>query len=151
YAQAKKPADKLALTEALLEQARQTQDDPTAMFVLFAEASTAAAEAGDVTLALLALDEQAETFDVPVLRLKVDALLAAQKNARSTDQNLSLARAAAGLAEESAAVDDFEQAKSLAQVAANAARKARDNELAKQYAATLKEISDLDKAFAVVA
>src|SRR5947208_5469507 len=81
YARARKDPTVLAgLARTLLQEARDTTDDLGARYVLFHEASTLAARAGDAPTALQALDEAAREFAISpanAFRAKVAALTAA--------------------------------------------------------------------------
>src|SRR3954471_12634426 len=58
------PAQRRALASKLLQQARDEKTDATSRFVLFREARTVAASAGDVVVALRAVDEMSSLFAI---------------------------------------------------------------------------------------
>jgi len=71
----KKPAEQLALSTKLLDQAKETKDDPAARFVLLREARDLAVQAGDVVQALRIVDVLAREFDVSAPAFKTAVLV----------------------------------------------------------------------------
>jgi hypothetical protein len=144
------PADVQALAVKLLQQGRETTDDPIGQFVLLRQARELAVQAGDLATALAAVEETGKAYAVDGLTLKAQALAAAL---------LPAGKPAAALAEtclttidEAIAADRFDTATDLAAKAEAAARAAKDAALQKRALQRKKEIeaakreSDLTKA-----
>jgi hypothetical protein len=70
----KNSSDLLALATKLLEQARETKDDPAAKFVLYREARDLAARAGEPGQALQIVNETAKEFAIDMATMKATAL-----------------------------------------------------------------------------
>src|ERR1700734_3088794 len=70
----KRPEDRRALAKKLLQQARDTSDDPGMRYVLFREAWSLAAEGADADTALVAVEEAAAIFALDEMDLEIRAL-----------------------------------------------------------------------------
>lgn len=68
-------ADRAKLAATLLAKGREARDDPATRFVLLSEARTLAKDAGEVRLALAALDELASSYAVDAVALEAEVLL----------------------------------------------------------------------------
>ena len=128
FAKAKSAEQRQALAGSLLNQASQTQDDPPARFVLMQLATQELIKAEAVAEALAAVDEMAGTFDIQPLGIKVYYLEGWLKASGRVSEELSktVTQTAMGLAEASAAADDYATAARFVKVAISAARKNRD-------------------------
>jgi serine/threonine protein kinase len=104
----KSPADQLALAQKLLRQAGETADDPKARFVLLREARDLALQAGDLEIALAAIDDMALGFEIDVLSTKNSALTKLASSARSAEAASSLAEAFEDLARQALDADNFD-------------------------------------------
>jgi len=87
-----KPADKLALAKKLMAQAEEARDDLAAKHVLLREASTLAAQAGDLDASLAAVKKLSAAFAMDVAPLKKSVLAIVSAVAR--DPELSNATSA---------------------------------------------------------
>jgi formylglycine-generating enzyme required for sulfatase activity len=139
------PADQQALAKKLLQQGRDTKDDPAVRYVLFREGMDLAAKSGDVSTALGAAEEIGKLYEVDGLALKTQALTATAGAAKSREAATALAEACLQVAEEAAAADKFREAKVLAGKAEAAARVAKDAALVKRVQKRGDEIEDLER------
>jgi hypothetical protein len=85
------PADVQALAVKLLQQGRETKDDPVGQFVLLQQARELAVQAGDLATALAAVDEAAKAYDVDSLSLKIQSLAATLLPAGKSEAAATLA------------------------------------------------------------
>lgn len=136
---AKTSATQLALAAQLVKQGRETQENATDQFVLFAEALRLATEAGDVDTALLAWDESAATFDVDTLNGTAKVLTNLSKKVKISKQQQSLAQRAGEVFDAAISADKLELAGEMSELAAAAAKKAKDPELTKLTSLRVKE------------
>src|SRR6516165_6481138 len=67
---AKEPAAKVKLAAELLQQGRDTKDDPTLRYVLLQQARDLATAGSDANLAFTAIDEMGRSFVVDALSAK---------------------------------------------------------------------------------
>ncbi len=138
------PEDFRALARKLLGLGLVTGDRPAARFVLLREARELAVQAGDVELALEAVDAAAAYFTMDAVALKAAAL--AKLSPRTPQGARALAEAHLGLVEEALALDQYEAADTAAGRAEAAVRTAQDPALAAHVQSIQKEISWLQKA-----
>jgi hypothetical protein len=142
----KMPKDKLALAETLFKQAEETKDDPAARFVLYRETAKLAAEAGNVDLALRAIDGLRGRFtglkleQLEALFKPVEAVLKAPVKGTS-DEAIAVTNYLLQIVDEAVAADDLVTAGSLAKLAESAAIKSRHVSTAKLAGARVKEIA----------
>ncbi|MCY3020085.1 MAG: hypothetical protein NTW87_13795 [Planctomycetota bacterium] len=85
-----KPEDKAALAKKLLKQAEETKDDLAAKYVLWREAGTLAAQGGDMSTALAAVDKMAAEFTVDAVALKKAALTTVGLVTRDAEQSRAI-------------------------------------------------------------
>jgi WD40 repeat protein len=119
-------SDRDALAQKLIDEGRQTNNNLPAKFVLFREARTLAAGAGDFDLAYKAVDETAAAFAVDAMDLKTGALVTAAPSADTPDANLALARACLKLIDTAVAAEQYRFPTRLLPIADAAAGKAQD-------------------------
>lgn len=143
----KRPADQLALSAKLLDQARETKDDPTARFVLLREARDLAVQAGDVAQALRIVDELGREFDVSQSGLKAAVLEAAAALPATPTLSKTIAESALEVIDEAVAADEFEAAGKLLKLADVAAQKAKSVPLVSSVQARAKEVDGVRKEF----
>ncbi|MHC4399635.1 MAG: hypothetical protein ACYTG0_08145 [Planctomycetota bacterium] len=148
YQSAKTLAEKAELAKKLLAQATTAKDDPVGCYVLLQLARDTSTQAGNIEIALQAVDQMAGTFDVDVLKMKAECLQAASKAPGASSRSGDLARRALSLVSEAVAEDDYEMAESLGELARAAARRTRDYGLVKQIVARMKEVGESEKAHA---
>ncbi len=137
------PADKLALSNVLLRQAVDTNDDPVARFVFLREARDLAAEGGDVEAAYRAIALLMEGYAVDPLAMKGTALATAAKSAKSPDELRRVAEACMKAGEAALATGDAELCGQAAELALTAARRAKVPTLVTQAESLAKANSEL--------
>jgi hypothetical protein len=146
YRKAATPAEKAAWAKKMLGLAGEAKQDPTARFVLLKVARDIAIEAGDAETALGAAHATAESFRVDGFKLRTNTLLEVAKSAASPNDNRLLATRAPALVAQAVARDEYDLASQLGRVALAAARKARDQALARQLIVLGKEVERVAKA-----
>jgi WD40 repeat protein len=145
-----KPADLKALSAKLLKQARDTNDDPAARYVLFREAADLAAHAGDAVTAIQVVGEWARSFAIDERVMKSEKLLAANKAAGSNTDLKNVADAALTLVEEAVATDDYATALRLIVAAHDAAKHGGHSALAKQIEARSIDLKAMEREYPAV-
>ena len=143
----KKPADQLALSAKLLDQAKETKDDAAARFVLLREARDLAVQAGDVAQALRIVDDIAREFDASALALKTAVLEAAAALPATPTLSKTIAESALDVIDDAVAIDEFEAAGKLLKLAEAAAQKAKSVPLVSTVQARAKELDGVRKEF----
>jgi hypothetical protein len=122
-------ATKVSLATTFLNEARDTNDDPAARYVLLREAALLAAGGGDASVALLALDELDTAYALPEgegLSLKIQALQTAGKLTSTPEANQVVVDAAIALVEDAVALDLYDTALKLGTLAEAAAKKLKN-------------------------
>lgn len=143
----KAPADRKELAALLLEQAARAQEDPASQYVLFHEALDASLHAGEVRIAGESIDGMARIFDFDPLPLKSSAWATMVKAARSLEELAVLADAHLRLADEYAAVDQYEPADKTCTVAVGLAKKSTDQALLARATSRSKELAEAKSRF----
>lgn len=144
------PQSQAALAKTLIQQAKQTNDDPTARYVLLREARDLAAAAPDLATAFQAVDELARSYQVEALDLDIAVLSAAGKIAKSPESLIAIAHAATSLSEKAVVADRYEEASSLLGKAESSARNAQDIPLFTRIQGRRRDLSELQKEYARV-
>jgi formylglycine-generating enzyme required for sulfatase activity len=147
FAAAKTPAEKAALFRKLADEAEKAKDDPAGRFILLAAARDLAIQAGDLDLAVEAVDELADVYSVNALAMKEDLLRAAGRATKDPGQFAMIADRAVGLIEEAVAQEDYERAGRIGKLGTAAAQKAKDPKLVKAIVARLKEVKKQESLF----
>ena len=150
YRTAKTSADRTALAKKLIDQAGRTVDDPVARFVLLRVARDMAVQAGDVEIAMEAVERIVQTYDVNGVAMKVDSLLKAAAGAKSLESRKSIAEHSLALVQAALDADDYATADRLVQTALAAASRVRDSELTKKVMAWRTEVMEASQAYAEV-
>ncbi len=122
-----KPDEKLKLTKRLIEEARETGDDPAARYALLKAALDVAP---DAAAAMPVIEEMAKHFQIDALTEKASTVWRMSKRARTSSQHKSVVETALQLVDESLGRDDYGSATKLAEIASLAAPKAKDRQLA---------------------
>jgi hypothetical protein len=135
------PNDFLALAKKLLMEAAKPQNDAAARFALFSEASQAAAQAGDIVLAMATIDELDRTYAVDAPALKMEALATASKSAKTPDAARAVAEAYGPVIDQAVERDDYDAALLLCPKAEAAARTAQSPGLLTRILTRTKEIT----------
>jgi len=141
-----KPADKLALAKKLLEQARETRDDPAARYVLFREAIDLATLAGDLNQAFEAAGELAMEYVVNGISVKAAAIDKAAAGVAAGDAK-ALVDIILPVIDEAVAADDYEAAARIVQAAETAAKKSKNLALVAQVRSRGKDIDEAKASF----
>jgi WD40 repeat protein len=141
----KKVAELLALAVKLHAKVSEVKDDDVATrYVLLRETADLSAQAGNTTLAFLAIDETARTFAVDALKLKRAAVEKAAKQ-----PSFRVAEACLALADAAALADRYDDARSLTTLGGNVARQAKNTTLAQRIDARGKTHAEIQKQFEV--
>jgi len=143
----KTPADRKALSRALLDQAVKSPDDPPALWVLCKEAQDVSTQNCDPAAALEAIELAAGVFDVDALSMKSAALTAAVKAAKSPEDMSTLALWLLKLVDELIRADQFETADKTASTAVQCARKSGDPSFEARVGVRAKEVSEAKTLF----
>src|SRR5206468_11088572 len=118
------------LAQTLLQEGRDTADNPAGRYVLFNRAHELAAKAGDVGTALQAAEELAQDFQIPPaeqFQMKVRTLsTAASAKASGPEAYQTLVDGALLLLEDTLGADDFKSSMALIDAADRAAIKLRN-------------------------
>ena len=138
----KAPADRKVLSQQLLELAAKSNDDAAALWVLTREAQDAAAQVGDVRLALEAVEMAARSFDIDALAMKGAAIAAAAKAAKIPEEFAALVDASMALIEELIRADQYDAADKTAIAAVQHARRTNDAALVAKATTRAKEVSE---------
>ena len=147
FSAAKTPADRVALSRKLTEEAEKAKDDPAGRYVLMESAQEQAIEAGDLELAVEAVDGLAEVYAVNALAMKEDLLRSAGRATKDPAQFAMIADRAVGLIEEAVAEDDYDRAVRFGNLAMAAAKRAKDVKLLKGIVVRLKEVRQQETFF----
>lgn len=138
------------LANYLLQQGRESKDEPGNRYVLYTYARELAARAGDASLAMLAVDELARTFEVHALELKVVALAQATANSQSKEAGKAIVDMVLPLVADAVDADDYDVALKLVQVAEDAAKKAKSLALVSAIKKRQDDIRAVQEKFAVL-
>jgi hypothetical protein len=147
YDAAKTSAQRTALAKKMLDEAARTEGDSAGHYVLLRIARDMAAAAGDVVVALEAVERIVRAFDVDPLQAKLDCLEAVAQAASSSSQHRSLAQQAFSLIDLAVAEDDLEAASKLGEIARKSATRAREYALVKQVVARMKAVKESKQAY----
>jgi WD40 repeat protein len=145
---AKDAAAKTKLAGYLLQQGKDSKDEPANRYMLYVAARDLAAEAGDALLALSAVEELGRAFNVPVLQMKTAALAAAAAHLQSKEAASALVDLLMPLIAEAADADDYETALTLGRVAEEAAKKSKSIPLVAAVQKRNEEVRAVQKGFA---
>jgi WD40 repeat protein len=152
YAKAEKGgAARAQLAVTLLQEGRDTNDDPAGRYVLFREARDLAAKAGDAPVALQAIADLAQDFavaDAEVLRMKILALQVAGSARAGPEAYHMVVDTAQVLAHEAVQADDYEAALDLLTSAEAAAKKLKIVSLVSAIRKRQEEVVAAEKEYA---
>jgi hypothetical protein len=143
----KRPAEQVEFARKLLKSADETADEPAARFVMYRDARELAARAGEVSLAMEAIDAATRVFAVRPAELKAAALELAEKSPAATPN--ALAEAALAAVADAVRADDYPTAGRLLKLAAAAAPRAKPP-LTATVAARSKEVDAQRREFEAV-
>jgi hypothetical protein len=143
----KTPDAQQALAKKLIQQARETGDDPVARYVLFREGIDLASKSGDAARALEAVDALGDLYEVDKLTLKIQALVDASGAIKAPEAAKGFAETCLKVIDAAVAADRPDDAKTLAGKAETAAKVAKDLGLVSRIQ---KQKKDLDALVAEV-
>lgn len=138
---------KQALAQKLTVVAARTRDDDIGRFALLTVARGVATDAGDVTTAIIAVDNLTDAFDLSGLPLKKEIYLRVVRVLKSPQDFRLLWRHMDAAVDQAFAVDDYTAAKQFAAFALNAASRVQEpslNALARQR---VQEVGQTQQAF----
>ena len=140
-------ADRVALSKKLLDQASQTKDDVASRYVLLRKAKDLASQAGDLDLALKAVDQIAAGFEGETASMRSAVLAAVAKAAKTPEEFQKLARSFLALSDEASGVDLYDVADKAADQASALARRAKDVPLTTKADARGRQVADRKSRF----
>ncbi|NQT39289.1 MAG: hypothetical protein HQ581_17455, partial [Planctomycetes bacterium] len=143
-------AEKAALAEKMIGQAVETRDDPAGCYVLLQVARDVAVSAGDVTVALRAIDLLDAQFEIEPGPMKIAALLGAAGAAKSAEQRKALAEEAPAIIQTAVDRDDYIAAGQLVEAAKSAAGAARDRDLARRLGQIEDRVQRISEAYTAI-
>ncbi|HEX3134731.1 MAG TPA: LamG domain-containing protein [Planctomycetota bacterium] len=147
YASARKPEDRLLLARKLLAQALTMSGADTERHVMLREAADLAARAGDASIALEAVDEQAQRFIIPLAEKRLRILVLALAKPASIDSALVGGDALCGLVDDAIVIDDYAFAQRAAKEADAFSRRLKDPSFAARTKLLLSRVKLLDDEF----
>lgn len=139
---------KTKLASTLLQQGKEVRDDDAVRYACFREARDLAAKGGDVSLAMVAVDEISRTFEVDPLLMKADVVGLAVASATEKDAGLALVDVIRPLLNEALEQDHYKAAHQLGDSLVHAAKKARSPSLVLDLQKRVAEIKTIEAAFA---
>jgi hypothetical protein len=143
---AKQPESKAELARKLLREGMR--DDGAGGYTLLVLARDLAAEGGDLETAFEAVDQTQKVFEVDALKLKVEAAASAVKGVRDREQAGQFLSRVDPVIEEAVKGDRYEEARRLAELVVTGARKGGDTATAKQSAARMQQVREIESASA---
>jgi len=143
------PAEaKLALAKSLFKQAGETNDNPAARFVMYQKARDLAVAAGDVTVAMSAIDKTAALYEIDAPSDRFTTITGLAKNIHSQEAGQAALDAALSAIDEAILADDFDVATKLVRLATSFAARLHNGPIASQLKTRPAEIEQLKKEFA---
>ena len=143
----KDPTQIKSLTKTLLDQARRKDDPLPIRYVLFREATSLAAKAGDFRTALTAVDGMAEVFKIDAIETKMTALKDCLRYAKTPIQAAGVARGYLMVAGQAQRDGLISAALEASKEAEKVSKRARDNGLLKRAVSKSKELLDLKRRY----
>jgi hypothetical protein len=143
----KAASDRKVLGRLLMDQAAKTQDDPTALWVLYREAQDAAIQSCDVVTIISAIETAARFFDIDSMSMKNAALTSASKVAKSPEESLALVDALLALIDDQIRADQYDAADKAATLAVQLARKGGEIAVVTRATTRSKEVSEAKGLF----
>jgi hypothetical protein len=141
------PADRLLLARKMLQQGQETKDDPKSRFVLLREARELAMLAGDLPVAMSAVDEMAKSFKVDEPGMRGAILTAAAKNAKSPEDFRGIVSILLKQIDAMLQSDEYDAADKLAATTLTHAKRSQDLPLVNRATAKIKEVAEAKARF----
>jgi len=148
FVNARDAAAKSKLASNLLQQGKESKDEPANRYMLYRAARDLAAQAGDAPLALAAVEELARSFPVPVLEMRTETLAAVAEHIDSKEAGKALVDLIMPSLTEAADADDYEAALKLGRVALEAAKKSKSLPLVSSVENRIADVRVIQKGFA---
>jgi WD40 repeat protein len=135
------------LAETLLNQAKQTPEDPPLRFVALLYSRDLAAQAGDTVTALAAIEELAKHYNVDTLGMKTKMVALAAEKATSKEDHVAIVELAMTLLEEALNNDNYPIADELMKAAEESASKTKNLQIAARVTKRGEEVDQAKKEF----
>jgi hypothetical protein len=145
--QSKTPSAQAGLAQKLLTQAIETNNDPTAEYVMLNLACDQAVLAADAPLARKICDRLNERFAVDGLVQMADALVKINKKAKVNASRDSLMPIAQELLDKAISTEAYDAGDKLSRTLVQIASKSRDKDAIKLAASRDKEFKEIQKAY----
>lgn len=146
YEAAKTAASKQALAKELYHVGTKTANDLPGQYAILTTARRVALEAGDLALALQAIDQLDNTFRIDCLSMKAEAIGQLVNDAGAKDTARTAAGAALAVAKEALAAGEVETADRLVHLALVAGRRVRDPQLRRNTETLRDAVAELRHA-----
>jgi formylglycine-generating enzyme required for sulfatase activity len=131
----------------LLKQAQQTNDNPSARYVMMQTAAQLAAESGALDVALQATSDTARDYRIDGLQQKAEILAQYSSATRKPQVQIEVVLAVEQTLAEALRADRFDVAKQLIRLGHSAARRSRQRELATRVVDLQRRFDELEKSF----
>ncbi|MCE9529763.1 MAG: SUMF1/EgtB/PvdO family nonheme iron enzyme, partial [Planctomycetes bacterium] len=148
--QAKKPEEKAALAEKMLQVGNDTHDDAAGQYMLFQLAKEIAMAVSNAEVALKAVDAQGTYFELDVPDAKLATVAAIEKTLKFNKDRLTLLPILEAFVDELVQANHYEFAKKATALTLDVARKTNDPNVIKQASLKLKDIEIREKLFGEV-
>ncbi len=146
----KSPPDLVLLARKLIDEARKLKDDPVSQFAMLSEARDLAAQGGDLTIALEAVEEIERGYVIEAFPMKVATTALAAKSAKSPAAWKDVSEGYLSLADEAADREDYDQAIVLAGKGDAAAKSGRDAPTSATAQGRVKELTAIRDEFRAI-
>ena len=151
FASASRPEQQLALAQKLLDEGRKPQEDPALVYVLLRLAWNAATRLGESEIALAAVDEIVQRYDVDAVAAKVKTMVSIAKTPGTSARKRAQVDAMLRVLDEAVAADNYAAADALVEQFDPLLIKVRDGALSKQVKARVEEVGAMKQAHQGVA
>lgn len=148
FANAREPATQAKLADYLFQQGKESKDDPANRYMLYQHSRKLAAQAGDTTLALSAVAELVQEFELDEAALKAATIKILAEHVSTPEGGKAVVDLALRLLAEALDADNYDAATDLAAFAETAARKGKSVPLVSQVQKKQLEVAAARKSFA---
>jgi len=143
----KTPADLQSFAKKLQTEAAKPQKEAALQYVLLTETRDIAALAGEIPIAMGAIDDLDRIFAIDAWTMKTETLAAAMKSAKTPEAARLVAEAYGPVIEQAVDRDDYEPALQLCPKAETAAKASQSSSLLAKAQARTKEVTALRDEF----
>jgi hypothetical protein len=147
-ASVKTPAEKSAVARKMIDMGASLDNDLPGRYVLFERAGELAIHAGDLDIAMDAINSAAHQFQIDGLGIKAAALISVAGSLSANQPHQSIEENTNQLIDEALKADRYDVAKSAANAGLLAANAVEDSKWSGQINARLNEINLAQEAFA---